>query len=199
MRFVRFEIELENLAWLRLRVRRRNLRVKQSPFGNLNGLIHKLGVFGFLDLVAIDDQRSAIGSNGLRRGRVGLLEHFRLHDFSVDPGPCSNPCAGQFKLPRRFFGIDKSAVDRHAVQIAFPRPHAADLVSKDERIATAMPLVERSALKARLAGDFPVQVANEEPGLVGYKHMVWFAGSSGASLKSMPFLLVFEVWSLSTR
>ena len=138
-------LEFENLAWPRMRVRRRNLRVEQSPFGDLDSLVYKPGVFGFLDLVAIDDQRSAIGSNGLRRRRVGLLKHLRLHDLLVDLGPCSKPRAGQFELFRRFFGTDKSAVDRNAVQIAFPRPHAADLISENQRITTSLPIFERTA------------------------------------------------------
>ena len=94
MRVVGLQAQLQNLSGFRFGVARRNLRIEQSPFCDLNGLIYKLRVFSLLDLVAIDNKCPAIGSNSFRRGRVSLLQHFRSNDVSFDLWPGSDPSAG---------------------------------------------------------------------------------------------------------
>ena len=84
MRLVRLKIQLENLARFRIARTSKESSRQAKPIRRPEPFDSQAGVPGFLDLVAIDNQRSAIGSDGFRRRGVGLLEHFRLYDLSVD-------------------------------------------------------------------------------------------------------------------
>jgi hypothetical protein len=132
MCFVWLEIELQNLARLRGCVCRRNLRVEQGPFGNLNGSIHQLGVVRFLDLVSIDDQSPAIRGDRLRQRRFGFLQHLGLDDLSVDSGTSGNPCLGQLEFARCLIGTNEPAINGNTIQKAFPWPVATDFVSENQ-------------------------------------------------------------------
>jgi hypothetical protein len=113
----------------------------------LHGLIYQLGIFGFFDPIAIDNQRPPIGSDGFRRRRVSFLKHFRPHNFAVNLGPGGNSRVGQFELSGRFIGANESAVDRHAIQVTLPRSDPTDLVAENECVTTTVPFFKRTVLE----------------------------------------------------